>query len=303
MTRPIAVGVTDIHCSHNPPKARKTDDWYGAMRSVFLKLSKIRKKYKVPILCMGDLFHTWDEPAELINFLLKYIPDEFYAIPGQHDLRDHSYEDIEKTAYWTLVKAGRVHNVEPGKPIDVGSVTLHGFPWGSKLLPTIGSKGRFNIAMVHKYVWDGHAKFAGAGAEDHVLPLLQTMTGYDMILTGDNHKQFEVNGQEGTLLVNCGCALPRKTDERNFKPRMVLLFKDGSVRYIKLDQSKVKWVDHTESLKNLEEVIDIEPLLDKLGKLASKGIDYLKILRKAAENKNVSKRAKELIAELLRDIE
>jgi hypothetical protein len=65
-----------------------------------------------PIVYVGDIWDHYRQPPEAINWAIRELP-KGYAIPGQHDLRHHNYEDIKKTAYWTLMEAGVILDMRP----------------------------------------------------------------------------------------------------------------------------------------------------------------------------------------------
>src|SRR5262245_60331644 len=98
---PVAIVASDLHLSHKAPSARAEKDWYEVMTEHLTELNQLKYKLKVTVLYAGDIFDTWDSPAELINFALLYLP-RGYAIAGQHDLPHHQMSSIEKSALFTL---------------------------------------------------------------------------------------------------------------------------------------------------------------------------------------------------------
>jgi hypothetical protein len=54
---------------------------------------------------------------------------------------------------------------------------------------------------------------------------------------GDNHKGFMV----GSRLINCGTFLRRKSDERDYRPMVGLLYSDGHIEPHYLDTSADLW--------------------------------------------------------------
>ena len=115
----IALLVGDIHLSAKAPLCRaKEPDWFEAMARPLMELVDLQKQIGKesdgipPILCAGDVFDRWNSPPELINFALEYLPPQMYSIPGQHDLPNHNYNEIDRSAYWTLVAANKITNVE-----------------------------------------------------------------------------------------------------------------------------------------------------------------------------------------------
>ena len=160
MSEVVAVLCSDFHASHVAPKLRRAKpNWYGAMLRTIEQVRAIVEEHKCPLVFAGDLFDAgWQAakcPPELLNFMIKYWP-RCYGIPGQHDLPHHRYSDIEKSAYWTLVEAGIIHDLPPGVPVEVGGLALHGFPWGSSTKPPSPSLSGalvLHVAVIHHYAY------------------------------------------------------------------------------------------------------------------------------------------------------
>ena len=99
----IAIFAADLHLSLKAPIWRSTEqDWFEAMLRPLVELRTLATLHNCPIVYAGDIFDKWNSPPELINFAIEHLP-KGHAIPGQHDLPLHNYEDIRKSAYWTLV--------------------------------------------------------------------------------------------------------------------------------------------------------------------------------------------------------
>jgi DNA repair exonuclease SbcCD nuclease subunit len=224
MSEPIAILTADIHLSHTPPAARSHEpDWYEAMRRQLRWLRKLQSKYGVPIFVAGDLFHKYNPPAELINFALRELPDNIYAVPGQHDLPFHNIQDIHKSAYWTLVEAGKIKNVEYDSPIRIESqvavMRLHGFPFGHPLVPRKPyDLHAIDVAIVHEYCWQGTAKYVTASEDKNMAAHRKNAKNYDILVSGDNHIPHEDFSQKPAVF-NCGGFYRRTIDEKCPRPR------------------------------------------------------------------------------------
>lgn len=224
-----AIAVSDLHLSHTPPAARSGEpDWYLAMQKHTSELCYLTEMHKVPVICAGDIFDRWNSPPEVINWALSHLP-HMYAVPGQHDLPYHRYEDRKKSAYWTLVQAGKITNLEPGNPVDIGFLRLHGFPWGIEVTPYSGRDICTNVAVIHSYIWkDRGSSYVGAPKSEHVQEWRSRLFGYDVAIFGDNHDGFMEN-VNGTTVLNCGGFLRRKMDETNRQCWIGMIRVDGSV--------------------------------------------------------------------------
>src|SRR3990172_3116798 len=103
--QPIAILTADWHLSHKPPIFRSTEpDWYAAMQRPLDEIISLSVIHHCPVLCAGDIFHKWNSPPELINFVMSQADCTKLTIAGQHDLPNHNFREIERSAYWTLDK-------------------------------------------------------------------------------------------------------------------------------------------------------------------------------------------------------
>lgn len=150
-----------------------------------------------PVIYAGDIFDKWNSPPELINFALEQLPPG-YAIPGQHDLPCHAYEDVHKSAYYTLCHSGHLIDLKPNEPVEIvkNKVRLHGFPWGHTPYPCKNKKQDWiDVAVVHDYCWIKNKGYQGAPEDKAMSKHLVRLMGYDLAVFGDNHIQFLVEGK------------------------------------------------------------------------------------------------------------
>ena len=297
----IAILCADIHLSIKVPVWRSAEpDWFAAMQRPLDELTVLQLKYDCPILCAGDIFDKWNSPAELINFALKYLPKNMYCISGQHDLPDHNYAEIHRSAYWTLVKAGKIKNLDGVRHSgSLNKLKIYGFPFGSKLesLSSYAKDDRLQVALIHEYVWVVGKCFPGAPEENRIKKQISDL-GYDVIVYGDNHFSFS-GTSKNTSFFNCGCLMRRKSDEKHYAPQVGLLLESGEVKQHFLDISKDKYLDTINDATAVEE-LDIEEFLEELKKLGDTSLEFTtaverffkkhkthpavqKILRKAGE--------------------
>ena len=200
-----AILLSDLHLSFKAPKWRSVEPyWFGAMKRPLDEVRLLQSKYQCPVIGAGDIFNRWfandsKGAPELINFALEFLPD-MIAIPGQHDLPLHNYNDIKKSAYWTLVQAGKITNLLPFTHKDfsltINNIILYGFPFGSPIQPLVrkaNTLGKIHVAVVHQYVWIDEHSFPKALRKDKIKGKRKEWKGYDAIVYGDNHKGFAVN--------------------------------------------------------------------------------------------------------------
>lgn len=281
----VLIVASDLHLTLTPPPARgeTQGEWLDRQAFYLNQLRLLKLRHGCPLAVAGDIFDDgWRPkhcPPELTNFAIKHLP-ECYAVPGQHDLPHHNYDDIQKSAYWTLVEAGKVIDLNPR---DVGEtdkgVFLYGFPWGKEITPLEGKRSGLRVAVVHAYVWaNADTSYPGAPADKKATVLGEKLKGYDASFFGDNHKGFKVGN-----LINCGAFQRRRADEKDYQPHVGLLYADGHAERWPLSGIKDdKWKEDY-SPPRKEEIEDLaEGLLEALWQ-AGDTPDFPEVLRRELE--------------------
>lgn len=303
MSHVIAILVADLHLSHTAPVARSSEpSWYDAMARALGELNDLAKDHHTPVICAGDIFDCWNSPPEIINFAIKHLP-KMYAIPGQHDLPHHRLEDIERSAYWTLVKAGVVSEIPPHRftVIDQDKLVLCGFPWGidvAKRAQKLSDREPLYIAVVHQYVWKLGSSYSDAPKGTHLSRFEKQLEGYDIAVFGDNHKGFIASTPNCTVF-NCGTFMRRASDEIGYKPQVGLLYDDGTVKSHHLDtsQDKIEVIEKTAANNEL----DITDFMAELNELGGDVLDFETAIKRYVENYGVTKPVREVIQRVLED--
>jgi DNA repair exonuclease SbcCD nuclease subunit len=309
MSTPItAVLSADWHLSHKPPAARAETDWYAVMANYIGQVRSLCGIYKCPLVIAGDLFDRPDNPAELVNFVMKELGSfdhKIYAVPGQHDLFHHDLKDIKRTSYWTLVESNTIINLEPNVPhYDSCGTWLHGFPWGTPLKPlTVRNKlGRnmgTRLAVVHKYVWTtstgGHP---GAKNEDRSSYFIQSLKGFDAIVVGDNHQSWSISVPGYPRTLNPGSFIRRKADEIDHRPRVGILLDDGTIKENFLDTSKDRFRP-AEEVVSTESGLDPEEFLKTLRELGDVTLNFKETVRYFLRQNRVSPKVRKAVLDCL----
>jgi len=268
----VAIMASDIHLCHKKPIARSPEpDWYEAMSRPLEQLDRLCLKSGAPLIIAGDIFDRWNSNAELINFALEYLPP-CYAIPGQHDLPNHNMDDVGRSAYWTLVKAGKICDLS-GEVITHGNVTMHGFGWNQSITPLPAKKtirGSIHLAVCHSYIYNKGNSYPGAPKELSVQGYTKNLLGYDAAVFGDNHKGF----LDGYLL-NCGTFMRRKADEVDYSPQIGLLTNDGEIITVELDCSEDLFLERSADITMTEEtLVGLLEFSRSLTGLSSDSVDF-----------------------------
>jgi len=275
----VALFCADVHLSLTPPIARSAEpDWLKAQGRVLKQVCDLADEHQCPVVCAGDVFDRWNPPVELVNWAIENLP-EMLAVPGQHDLPMHRYEDVKRSAYYTLSVTNRIMDMADGLPLNVRGIYYRGFAWDQELLGLEKTDGRFRYVLVaHHFVWTkGRNDYPGAPPDCHADRIKAKVGGYDIAVFGDNHKRF-MQVWTGGCLYNCGCLIPRRSDERSQKPAVGLLQEDSRIIVRELNTAEDRWAD----VKPEDELPRSDPRMDgfvqELGRTRSEIFDYREAL-------------------------
>jgi len=219
--RPDLLIAADTHIDDRQPLCR-TDDFRAAMIRKIKFLGKVQKRWDrpVPLVIAGDVFDRPNRQSlEVIVAALVSLPN-FYGVAGQHDLPGHSYDQLLRSALGILVSAGKTSILEPKKVTKVNKhFLLAGSSWAQPL-PTVG-----DVAVLHRFTYMGRAPWPGCPKEARVSWLMNKLSAYKLIITGDNHKPFTYKHRDGRLLVNPGSMMRRTADQIKHRPRIYAWYK------------------------------------------------------------------------------
>lgn len=294
----IAILCADLHLSLNAPIWRSAEeDWFAAMQRPLDEISNLQQEHNCPVICAGDIFDRWNSSPELINFALYHLPF-MHTVPGQHDLPLHNYDDIEKSAYWTLVQAGKIKDIPLNYTYRLNDIILYGFPFGYKAKP-IGykkedDKNKLNIAVIHEFYWTNNTGYTGADDNNNVSNRtpFKGSNDYDIIVFGDNHKGFHIDGS--LQLFNCGSLMRRNSDQIDYKPQVGLLLSTGKVIPHYLDISKDKHLDIQGVLRK-EASLDMKEFIQELEKLEDTDLDFHEAMKQYLRTNKVNTQISNII--------
>ncbi len=288
----IAICCSDIHLSLTSPIWRSNEpDWLEAQYKAVVQVIKKAKKYECPILIAGDLFHKWNSPPELVNFAIKTFrksTQAIFVIAGQHDLPHHDYKLIEKSSLFTLELADVIRIIHPNKYAGFYNSYVEGVPYGF-IYDGEDTCEDLEIVMAHQYVYDGSHKYKGAPVESKITKDChingQDFGGLDVVIFGDNHDGFIIK-RGVTTIINCGCLIRRRSDEKDYEPQVGIIYEDGSVKSEKLNTDREKFIE----LKGDATIdgIDLSTFFEQLGSLSELNLEFEELVKRYVESHKVS---------------
>lgn len=294
--RPIALAFSDLHLSLVQPACRSDKDWMAVQAGYLKQVWDLAQSLgDVPILFAGDLFDRWNPSPELIHFALEHLPDGMICVPGQHDLPNHRIEDMNRSGYGVLVKAGKIIDISGRKEV-FGNLTAFGFGWGQQI-KTISGKGMFiRVALIHRYIWSPKAKFPNAKKEDDVFNVAKELKGYDIAIFGDNHQDFGAV-LEGTTILNCGGFIRRKSDDVWRHPGMYIIYSDGS--YAKRNLSISADLFHEDIEERSEVPINMKAFIDGLESLGEHGLNFREVVEQHLKTEDMDEGVRQIIRQAI----
>ena len=299
MPKVIAIACADLHLSHTAPVARSAEpDWYEAQLRPIGQLIELQKVHGgCPIICAGDVFDRWygsreKGTAELINWAIYNLP-QMYAVPGQHDLPYHNLDEVKKSAYYTLTLNEIVCDTSNWLLIGENKGVWF-VPWGQGIARAAGR----HIVVAHQYVWTGIHHYPGAPASGNIGALMDSLNGYNIAIFGDNHIPFEAKVGDCTVF-NCGCLIPRKSDERGIRSSVGLIYEDGTIKRHYFDISQDQWMDESDPEIERQESGAIDAFIEDLGGLESDSLDFRDAIKRYLGENKVRPGVKNMLLEAM----
>lgn len=323
-TWPVALLTGDWHLSHAAPscRAERGKEWYDVMDSYLAQVTRkaqyryqqpagSNEYFQLPIFVAGDVFDRWNSPPELVNFAIEQMPPNVYAVAGQHDLPNHSPDQIGRSAYWTLVQAKVIAhlNQEIGDdmevPIPYGKVlSVCGFSWGEEVgSPVRDEDGVLRLAVAHMSCWPTEKEVGGwvIPEDQKFYKVREHFDGFNAAVIGDQHHGAVIENQ-GPCKYFClnGTLMRRTRKEIDYKPHVGVLMSDGTIRVEYLDTSKDRFVDADETIAGGSLGFDAEELVGTLRELGDVSLDFFAVVKRwLAENTKVRKLVRSLVAEAM----
>lgn len=220
-----------------------------------------------------------------------------HAIPGQHDLPNHNLGEMHRSAFGTLVAAGRVQLVTPTSPVFLNNGgTVRGFAWEVPIQEIPENMNRYQVALIHSYIWNEGHTYPGADPKQSVKGFADRLKGYSLAVFGDNHKGFE-DSVAGCFVFNCGGFMRRKSDEINYKPRVGILLADGSIVSKELKTQDDKFIQPENQIKGLDDEVaaKMRSFIEELSEVADNAINYSEAVKRYIRDKKPPKSVRRLL--------
>lgn len=194
------------------PRCR-TDNFREAMIGKLALLRRLQERYDCPVFVAGDIFDSWKCSHWLTRLACSMLPKKLYVVPGQHEMPGHRLDNLERSPLGVLEAAGVLRILSP-QVQTIGELKVVGAAFGHE---DEVCEQQGDILILHKMVWHKEPPFPGAPASGEAGTVLNKFRGFNLIVTGDNHKSFVVR-KGGRVLVNCGSMMRLKVDQIEYQP-------------------------------------------------------------------------------------
>lgn len=307
---PSLILAADIHLRPTIPYCRTDkEQFHDIMFRKFECMLRAAADNQCPLVIAGDFgdgagarnWHPWllSRTISIINAYRRHKWFDIWVTPGQHDLPNHQLERIEESGLWTLDTAETLRVLKEWK-VDSrfkrGNYSIDFFPYGSEIKNCTDKNYYRKIAVAHKMVIEDKPEWPGQEASKAKSLLAQF--DYDLILTGDNHKQFVVE-HDNKVLVNPGSMFRSKSDQINHHPAYYIWYAEGnSVRRIEIphDPDAVS-VDHIHHKKSREERTNA--FVDSIKQYSEIGLSFEDNIKKHMEENKTPKQVQNKVWEAI----
>ena len=280
MKKVDAILTADWHLREDTPTCR-TDNFWQTQWNKVEQVAQLQAEYDCPVLHSGDLFHNWKASPYLLAKSIRHLPDNFWTVYGNHDLPYHSMTQAEKSAVYTLSSAGAL-NVLKG-------CHFGGDPHKSVLTQFFNRP----VLVWHKMVWHKDKPYPGVLSTDSATAILKKYGKIaDLILTGDNHRPFDI-GDSDKRLVNPG-PITRQT-----------VIDDSPRVYLWCDETneiEIHWLEHNKDAVSREHIDFQKDRDERLGAFVERldegwevELSYEKNLKSYAEANKVPNEIMEVV--------
>lgn len=301
--------TADWHIRPDVPMCRK-DDFVETMKNKIIFIFELAQTHECPIVIAGDIGHRSGD-KNWPNWLLEWFINQvitrditIWAIPGQHDLPNHSLNRIDESGFGVLYAANAItlldeESILASSPNE--SIFVYGFPWGMNLKMNEMVNNHISIAVTHQMIID-EPLWPGQEAPQWK-SVLRKHKHFDVIVSGDNHQPF-VGKLGNRILVNPGSLMRTTAIQTTHKPRVYLWYSESnSVQpvFIPIKPSaEVMDLDYLENQKKREER-EIEFISRLKETDEDSDLDFESSVKRAMEDNKLKKRTQEMVLESLEE--
>ena len=179
--------------------------------------------YKAPLVLTGDVLDHARVATEVVNMVLRCLHRALFGvfiIPGNHELLDHRWEDVEKASIGIILKSfpliPQIDGVQDAAPFGKDRST------------------DAPVVFTHQLVFRDEASKPGKAHGHTAQSLLDSLPHAKWIFTGDYHDSYWHTSPDGRHVVNPGCTMIHNVNKIGDTCRCAL---------VDLDKESVQWIE------------------------------------------------------------
>ena len=284
--------TADWHIRATMPRCRKDENWMETQRKILSQIRKISSDKKVPIIVVGDIFHSnTDTSFECIQIVQEI--GELYVLAGNHDLPYHNSENLNKSAIGVLLNSNDVHLIK-----DYFE-KLHyeyneNYDYSAKNFDEEDNKF---AEYVFKHTLTLPEKNSMIESETPET-LVKKFPKAKWIFTGDYHKAFDVK-IDSCHVINPGCIIRQVSDFKNYQCGVYYIDTEKEeVEFIPIIDDKEMVDDSYITIQNEREE-RIDNFVSKLKESKSLTLNFVENVESAILENKINNKLKDMIYELM----
>ena len=217
--------TADWHVRGERPLCRTDEDWIESQRKT---IAQIREAFFhngcEQIWILGDLFDAPRCATAAVNMLIgelkKFPQNSVKILCGNHDLKDHNYNNLEECSIGTLKKI--FEDVPDVVANDgIGSMSVSAKPFALDDL-----QSNADVICTHQLTFPNEKARPMPGCGVLAQDLLDRWANAEIIFTGDYHHGYIYKEDWDTLpghyVVTPGCINIQKADELDYEPFVIV---------------------------------------------------------------------------------
>ena len=279
--------ATDLHLRTDVPVCRKETEkeWYETQKEQLEFVANMAFVENCPLFIGGDIFHKPNVTDEIKNlFINTFSQISVYAIAGQHDLPNHSWENVNKSSF------GVLRNSNILKPLSEFGMIRH---FGQEL---IGKET--GLVFIHDLIFESEKSIPPNVKAKTAEQVLQEYPDAKWILCGDQHHYFHYKKQGRHVLMG-GCFNRQVADFINYTPVIWLLNteENTAIPYPVPDDINMITNEHIQEKNDRED--RISAFVTQVRNSKSITLDFEDNVREAMKESELSEGAKNTVNELM----
>ena len=282
---------SDLHLRVTVPICRKETEaqWVETQTKQLSFIAEEAHKRNCGIAMAGDIYHKPSVPDIMKNIFFSIFEGLSVGImPGQHDLPNHNYNEIERSSFGVLWNSGKFQSM-----CTFGDYILYGEE-------EITTRKKSNILFLHDLIFENEKSIPPNVEAKLAQDVLDKYPDYDWILCGDNHHGFHYKNK-GRHLIMSGCINRQAADYIDYEPCIWFIdTKENIVEKI-LMPDDVNMVD-TSHIKNKEEKEErVSAFVTSIKENKGVSLDFEENVRNSLLSKDIEDGVKITVRELMED--